>query len=61
MEYIILWLYIIVGFCIGAEYVARASEKVSNVDAPLLLLVGALLIYGWPIYLIYYYSRTKDI
>lgn len=59
MEYILFWLYIIVGFCIGVEYIARCSEKDTKTDVPLLLIFGALLLYLWPGYLIYYYYNTE--
>ena len=60
MSTILIWLYAVVGLCISVKFVNKCVEKTPNADAPMLCMVGALIIYAWPIYLIYYFYKDTD-
>jgi len=60
MECILFWVYAIIGFFIGLEFISRKTRKSSNIDVPMICIAGAFLIYFWPIYLLYYFYNTKE-
>ena len=60
MEYILFWIYTIIGFFVGVEFVSRKTYESSNIDISMVCIAGALLIYFWPIYLLYYFYNTEE-
>ena len=56
-----LWLYTLIGICISLRFMERHSMDTKNDSSvPMLILVGALIIYLWPIYLIYYFYSVEE-
>ena len=54
----------IVGVCISVKFIARTEKHyekyLDESSVPMLILLGALIIYVWPIYLIYYFYNSEE-
>ena len=60
MSTLLVAIYTILGVCISLKFMDRTFKYKYDIDVPMLCIVGAILIYAWPIYLVYYFYTVEE-